>query len=371
MKFLFPTLLEHVLIVAGDSTTHVGHLLGLVDESALENHERVITLALGFLTLMESEIVGIGVLTLLHHHALHADVIGVLVVEGIGQGCGIKGHDVGFDQIEDAVVLGTEDDALEMRLVPIVLGAIGGKILLKSHGILACSLPDTTVADLKKQHAIAVLIEQVAILGVGFHELARVVVTQNLLGNGIHHCHDIILCLGDIGNLSLGIQVGEELRQECCPLVAIGEHGHGSALDLIYNKGRVISAIGCERTHNIRLKIGIEAETALVLEVIKAILMNQAGTLVAADNVLDGGSHLAQRGKTMSHFLDNVIAILCGERLTDSTVGQREGHILKFGHHASPAEPAQVTATGSICFIIGLCNSHFLKVSTSLQQVVD
>ena len=126
-------------------------------------------------------------------------------------------------QIEHAVTLGAQDDTLEVRLVPVILGSILDEILLQTNGVLGCGLPHAAVADLKQQHAIAVLVEQVAVLGVGLDQLAGIVVNQRLLGNGVNLRHEEFLGLSDVGNLNRGIQQGHELRHCCRLLFAIVE----------------------------------------------------------------------------------------------------------------------------------------------------
>ena len=125
-KFLFPALFKHVLIITCYSATHVGHILGLVNHATLKYHHDGICLALGLLTNVECEVIGILVLALLHYHALHADVGSVFVVKSVGQSVGTKLGDIGLNQVQDAVALGAEDDALEVGLVPVVAGAILG-----------------------------------------------------------------------------------------------------------------------------------------------------------------------------------------------------------------------------------------------------
>ena len=184
-KFLFPLLLEDILVVAGNSTTHIGHLFGLADDAALNDHELVEALALGFIAIMECQIIGIRVLAFLYHHALHANVGAILVVKSVSQGVGSHFGYIGLDHVEDSIILGTEDDALEMGLVPVILGTVLLKETLQSYGVLACSLPNTTVADLEQQHAVTILIEQVAVFGVALDQFLAVIFAQSCIGNSV------------------------------------------------------------------------------------------------------------------------------------------------------------------------------------------
>ena len=186
-------LLEHVLIVAGDSATHVGHLLGLADDATLENHELGIALALRLVTDVECRIVGIGVLALFHHHTLHADVVSVLVVEGVGKGVSTELGEISLDEVEYGIILSAENDALEVRLIPSVLGTVLVEIALQTYGILVSSLPNTLVADFEEHHAITILIEQVTVVGVALDEFLSMVLAEGCIGSSINLRHDIFL----------------------------------------------------------------------------------------------------------------------------------------------------------------------------------
>ena len=142
---------------------------------------------------MECRIVGIGVLPFLYYHALHADVVSVLVVEGVGKGVGTELGDIGLDEVEDGIVLSAENDALEVRLIPSVLGTVLVEITLQPYGILVSGLPDTLVADFEEHHAITILIEQVTVVGVALDEFLSMVLAEGCVGSSIDLRHDIFL----------------------------------------------------------------------------------------------------------------------------------------------------------------------------------
>ena len=144
----------------------------------MKNHELGEAFALGLISHVESQVIGQVILALLHYHALHTDIIAIFVVKCIGKRIGTKLQDIGLNKFKHAVVLGAEDNTLEVGLLPIIFAAISCEVLLQTNGVPASSLPDTAVADLEQQHAITVLVKQVAVLWISVNQLHCIIINQ-------------------------------------------------------------------------------------------------------------------------------------------------------------------------------------------------
>ena len=126
-----------------------------------------------------------------------------------------------------------------------------------------------------------------------------------------------------------------------------------------------------ERVVQQRLKGGVEAIVVLVLEIVETTLLDQLHAAIAFEGVLNTLAHLAKRRHAVSHFLDDVVAELCGKRLTDCTVGEIEGNAVKGLNHPAGAKPAKVATIFGIGMVIRLGAGKFLKVGTSLDQLIN
>ena len=165
-------------------------------------------------------------------------------MQSIGEGVGTHRGKVGLDEVKDGIVLSAEDDTLEVGLAPVIPATVLLEILLQSHRILTGSLPDATVADLEQQHAVTVLVEQIAVVGIVLHQLPGMIVHKGGIGNSINPVEDIILGSRGERNDSLGVDLRQKPHNRNRLLFSIEEHRHLVALDVLGDKGRVILAVG-------------------------------------------------------------------------------------------------------------------------------
>ena len=293
---------------------------------------------------MESQIVGIRVLALLDYHVLHADIVAVLFVQGIGQRVGAKALHISLDEVEHAVVLGEQDNALVVRLVPIVLAAVLSEILLQPYSVLGSGLPHAAVADLEQHHAVTILVQQVAVFRITLDKLMGIIVLEGFTGKSLYLRHNIFLSLGHVRDQGC-IQSGYQRLNRNRLFVTISENRCLQSLDVLYHKGRIIAAICRERLIQQGLKGRIKAIVILALEVVEATFLDLLHAAVTIDGVHNIRAQEGQRNHTVVQLLDDVIAILRGKRFTDSTISKAICDVPKRLNHRGAAKPSQVTTT--------------------------
>ena len=187
-ELLDPFLLEGSLIVGDCGSAHVGRFFRSGDDTTVEGSivSPACLVAVVGLGGAEAEIVGDGVLALGGDDALNLELVAELPAHGgseFGGNRNVEGLCVFERFTYDGIIVGEEDEALELGLVPLVLGDVLVEECLETFGIFRSFVPYVVVGDFIEKDAVAVLVDEVAVVGVCLKETRAL-----CLENGVVEC---------------------------------------------------------------------------------------------------------------------------------------------------------------------------------------